>query len=70
MMRREWFDRDLRTASGKWIAYSELMSGGRPIDRGTIMNTARSIIAQKHDDRTKAREMTEALKPQVEMIYA
>lgn len=70
MMRREWFDRDVRTSSGKWIAYSELMSGGRPIDRGTIMNTARSIIAQKHEDRAKAREMTEALKPQVEMIYA
>ena len=70
MMRREWFDRDLRTASGKWIAYSELMSGGRPIDRGTIMNTARSIIAQKHDGRVKAREMADALKPQVEMIYA
>lgn len=69
-MCREWFDRDVRTASGKWIAYSELMSGGKPIERGTIMNTARNIIAQKHDDRSKAREMTESLKPQVEMIYA
>lgn len=65
-----WLDRDLATPSGRWLAYSELMSGGEPIDRGTTLDIPRSIISQFHWDKAEARRRADMLKPQVEAIYA